>query len=104
MSFASAYPTDRRSHPRSRSRSPAPETDLVLETIEALQTIQASRHVQVFAPDLSTLMTRQARSLVHAAQLLRGETLTARWDSYPARGKADAPLERGRSSQSSSGG
>jgi len=66
------------------------EGELVLETVEALATIQGHTAVQIFAPDLSVLTRAQAEGLVIGARLLRGETVTTKWDSFPIRVKLDA--------------
>lgn len=66
------------------------EGELVLETVEALATIQGHTAVQIFAPDLSVLTRAQAEGLVTGARLLRGETVTTKWDSFPIRVKPDA--------------
>lgn len=66
------------------------QEDIVLQTVEALATIQDHTHVQIFAPDFSTLRRPQADALITAGRLLRGETVTTRWQSHAVRVKPDA--------------
>ena len=65
--------------------SDAAEADVVVSTVEALATIQEHTQVQIMAPDLAALTLRQADTIIRAARLLRGETITGKWDVHRVR-------------------
>lgn len=67
--------------------------DLLLRTVEALDTIQGVTQVQVFVPDLDTLSVRQALDLVQAGRLIRGETVVGTWESCDVRVQPDHVAE-----------
>ncbi|MEU0936090.1 hypothetical protein [Embleya sp. NPDC005971] len=52
---------------------------LLIELIDSLAHIQEHTTTQVAIPDLTTFTVAQARHVIRAARLLRGETLTGRW-------------------------
>jgi len=65
--------------------------ELILRTVEALGLIQEVTPVQVFASDFGALTGRQAAALTETGRLLRGETVTGRWETYAVRVKPDPP-------------
>ena len=61
------------------------ESDLVLRTVEALATIQEHTQEQITVPDLMSMTRREAHDIIRAARLLRGETITGKWDLHRVR-------------------
>jgi hypothetical protein len=94
LRFGQAYgPPLRNGIPLPGDESRSAKRDLLLDTVEALATIQDCVRDEVLTPDLSKLSVSQGVALIHAAQLLRGEAVTTRWKSYPVVVKPEALAE-----------
>lgn len=61
------------------------EANILLQIVEALTTIQEYTPAQITVPDLTAITQTEARDLISAARLLRGETVTGRWEKLRVR-------------------
>jgi len=61
--------------------APDPAAGTVFDLVEALATIQEHTSTQLRVPDLTKLMHLEARGMVHAAEVLRGEAISVPWDA-----------------------
>jgi hypothetical protein len=59
---------------------PDPDAGTVFDLVEALATIQEHTSTQLRVPDLTKLVHSDARGIMHAAEVLRGEAISVPWD------------------------
>jgi hypothetical protein len=90
LRFASAYGPPLPNGIPLPERERTADSDLLLDVVEALSTIQRCVRAEVLTPDLSKLTVAQGIALIQAGQLLRGETVTTRWKRYPVVVKPEA--------------